>query len=288
VDCASLREKEQTTASMLRLQPLAHRRGLWSSSASAASKVVVRSLSSVGKKVNAPTTLYAVNAELFETFRKIIVKLQSDGASVDVQGIKNNLNKSKDEMTLYERQVQLEELQHSDAVNRQAEIYSNLKHLGKGTSVKKVQRSMVVWYEALTKALEEELQLIKRGSLAPDRTRYAPYLFLLPVEQLAVLALDLTVSSILRKGNVGISTTNLTLDIGTMIETEVNLRKVKMSKDNLWAKRLLRDNPGETIKIYNKLKRILKDLDGWSWETKVGKHVVLSLSRLMCCNFYPG
>lgn len=101
--------------------------------------------------------------------------------------------------------------------------------------------------------------------------RYGPYLLLLPVEKIAVIALDTTISSILRSGNAGVPTTTLTAEIGGLIETEVNLRKLKNSKDasSNWAKRLLKDKPRESIQLYKKIKKITKEIEAWSWDIKV-------------------
>lgn len=226
-------------------------------------------------------TIYAINRKLFDTFQKILVKLQTENKSkenvIDLTSIKTNHSKPKQEMTLYERQLQIEEEQRSAALNRQAEMFANLKQLGKGTSVKRVQRNLVNWYEPLTVALADELRMIESGISGEDRSRYGPYLLLLPVEQIAVLALDTTVSAILRSGNAGVPTTGLTLEIGNLIETEVNLRKVKLSKEHStqWAKRLLKDKPRESIQLYRKLKKIMKEIEGWSWDTKVKIGAVL-------------
>jgi DNA-directed RNA polymerase len=219
-------------------------------------------------------TIYAINKQLFDTFQKILVKLQSENKNketVDVSSIKTNHAKPKEAMTLYERQLQIEEEQRSAALSRQAEMFANLKQLGKGTSVKRVQRNLVNWYEPLQAALNEEIRLIESGVSGEDRSKYGPYLLLLPVHQIAILALDTTVSAILRSGNAGVPTTSLTLEIGNLIETEVNLAKVKMSKEHSaqWAKRLLKDKPRESIQLYRKLKKIMKDIEGWSWDTKV-------------------
>jgi hypothetical protein len=96
-------------------------------------------------------------------------------------------------------------------------------------------------------------------------------LLLLPVEKLAVIALDTTVAAILRTGNTGVTTLNLTIEIGNLIETEVNLRKIRMSKDSStqWARRMIKDKPQESLQLYTRMKKVLKDIDGWTWDMKV-------------------
>jgi DNA-directed RNA polymerase len=94
------------------------------------------------------------------------------------------------------------------------------------------------------------------------------------VDKVAVIALDTTISAVLRNGNAGVATTTLTSEIGTLIETEVNLRKLKSSNEasSLWAKRLLKDKPREAIQLYKRIKKIVKEIESWSWDVKVIFH----------------
>lgn len=89
-------------------------------------------------------------------------------------------------------------------------------------------------------------------------------------------------AAILRTGNTGVTTLNLTIEIGNLIETEVNLRKIRMSKDSStqWARRMIKDKPQESLQLYNRIKKVLKDLDGWTWDMKVQFFYSLNISLI--------
>lgn len=70
---------------------------------------------------------------------------------------------------LYHRQIALEERQRTRAELEHREIVSNLKMIGRGTSIKNIQRNILSWYEPLTKQLVKERQLVLTGVKSEDR-----------------------------------------------------------------------------------------------------------------------
>lgn len=112
-------------------------------------------------------TINAINQDLFKTFKNILMTMHNDNHP---QLGKSSNSKQPRPLTIYDRQIEIEEKQHSAAVNGQAEMITSLRQLGKGTSVKRVQRSLVKWYEPLTAALAEEIELVENSVPGGDRT----------------------------------------------------------------------------------------------------------------------
>lgn len=71
--------------------------------------------------------------------------------------------------SLYQRQIALEERQRTRAEIEHREQISQLKMIGRGTSIKSIQRNILSWYEPLTKVLIQERQDILQGVKAEDR-----------------------------------------------------------------------------------------------------------------------
>lgn len=91
------------------------------------------------------------------------------------------------------------------------------------------------------------------------------------MDKLAVLTLDATLAAVMKSGNNGISTSSIAMEIGSLVETEVNLRKIKDSKEpsSFWVRRLLREKPQETLQLYHKIRKVLRDIDLWTPDVKV-------------------
>lgn len=117
-------------------------------------------------------TINAINHDLFNTFKSILINMHNeDNNNAAINAARGGVSyKPNHPQTLIERQIEIEEQQHSAAVNEQAEMISSLRQLGKGTSVKRVQRSLVKWYEPLTAALTEEIEMIEKSVPGGDRT----------------------------------------------------------------------------------------------------------------------
>lgn len=87
--------------------------------------------------------------------------------------------------------------------------------------------------------------------------------------KLAVLTLELVMSSVIRCDNAGAPLMKLMLDIGNAIEAEYKITVLKKSKNDslAWAKKLL--SSGNSLKTYVRIKRTLHDDEEWPVELKV-------------------
>jgi hypothetical protein len=93
-----------------------------------------------------------------------------------------------------------------------------------------------------------------------------------------MLTLDAVVSIFLGKGNAPLTTVTIMHEIGSLVETEINVRNIKSTKDPAltWIQRLLKEKPKESVRSYQKIKRLIRDLDSWDHDMKV----YLSLIRI--------
>ena len=97
--------------------------------------------------------------------------------------------------------------------------------------------------------------------------------------KLAVLTLEMVMSSVIRCENAGAPLMKLMLDIGNAIEAEYKISILKKTKiDSLaWAKKLL--SSGNSLKTYVKIKRTLHDEEEWPIDLKVCHRVQILGSR---------
>lgn len=91
---------------------------------------------------------------------------------------KNEVNTEEEEVSeiaktphelLNERQEIIEREQISEAVQKYTTTYNNLTRIGKGTSMKHVQRILLGWYDPLVDDLTNEIAEIRSGSFSKDR-----------------------------------------------------------------------------------------------------------------------
>ena len=130
---------------------------------------------SIQQESSKPSTINAINHELFNTFKNILSNMHNNeaaGSALNTPMVNPSFSQIKPNrpLTMVERQIEIEEKQHSAAVTEQAEMISSLRQLGRGTSLKRVQRNLVKWYEPLTEALQEEIRLIETNAPGGDRT----------------------------------------------------------------------------------------------------------------------
>lgn len=85
-----------------------------------------------------------IKAELVKTFKTLLDTRKSP---------KNTTRYSE----MYQRQLALEEEQFDLAVQDYVDIQSGLMAMGRGTSLKSVQKTMVSWYEPLCALIEKEV-----------------------------------------------------------------------------------------------------------------------------------
>jgi hypothetical protein len=86
-----------------------------------------------------------------------------------------------------------------------------------------------------------------------------------------MIGLDATVSAIMRSGNAGVATVSLTTEIGNLIETEVNMNRLRGCNDpaSMFLKKIIEERPREFSTLQKRTRRIATDNDGWSEEIKV-------------------
>jgi len=173
---------------------------------------------------------------------------------------------------LYVRQIRIEEEQMQEAVQSYTKTLNQMLEMGRGTGLKYIQRILLKWYEPFTQVLVKEIGMIKSKTHAQDRQIYGPLLLLLPVEKLVVLTINTTLNTILKTGNIGVNIGNLARRIGDLVEIEVNVIKMKMSKKDLppWSKNLLSDAfvPSKSTSTLGKKVRELVDQEAWSQKLK--------------------
>jgi len=180
---------------------------------------------------------------------------------------------------LYYRQIHIEEEQMQDAVNTYTESLKTLMDMGRGTSLNYIQKILLEWYEPLSVALTEEIKHIQMKTPANDRSVYGPCLLLLPVEKLTVLTLNTVLNAILRSGNAGVNVNQCAMMVGNLLESEVNINKLKMGtgKTSLWQKDLIKEayaNTKHARAIGARIRMLLGD-EGWSSQLKVKVGAVL-------------
>lgn len=101
---------------------------------------------------------------------------------------------------------------------------------------------------------------------------YGPFLILFDSHKLAVLTLELIMSSVIRCGNSGVPLMKLMLELGNALESEYKVSILKGSKDNSlgWARKLLKaSSAGNSLRTFVKIKRSLNDNEEWPAELKV-------------------
>lgn len=85
-----------------------------------------------------------------------------------------------------------------------------------------------------------------------------------------MIGLDATISAIMRSGNAGVPTVSITTEIGNLIETEVNLNRLRGCNDptSMFLKKLIEERPREFNALQKRIRRIATDHEGWSDEIK--------------------
>eukprot|EP01041_Mallomonas_annulata_P008967 gene8967-18555_t len=180
---------------------------------------------------------------------------------------------------LYLRQITIEDQQHQQAVNEYTEGLQSLLKLGRGTGLKHFKGLLLSWFEPLTKEILREFDLIRNNVTGLDRERYGPCLLLLSAEKLSVITLNTIINMILKSGNGGVRVSQLANEIGSLVKTEINLMKHKLSKEDMprWQKNLL-DVKGDPKRYRALSKHVLKKYDE-DWETSINIKVGGALLR---------
>ena len=186
---------------------------------------------------------------------------------------------------LFLRQLKMEEEQLSEASNLHAEILQQLSKIGSSTGLKRIQIKILDWYEPFLKEVVNELYLIESKVPGPDRQHYGPCLLLLPPEKLSIITMNCTLNHVMKCGNSGINVSMLSRDIGSLIESEINVQKLQKTSDAMksWQKEILKKciKDGPKNKLFTK--RIHYLLGGEKWaadlETKVGAALLAMLVK---------
>ncbi|RYH29791.1 hypothetical protein EON65_07390 [archaeon] len=211
------------------------------------------------------------------TFRSMITKMHSHG------------HRPHPKSVLFKRQEAIELKIEEEAKYDRKELLVNLRRIGQSTSTQKVHHGLASWYEPLAQALKEEEEMIKKKIKGVDRQVYGPYLMLLPLDRVAIVALDVVVGQILRSDK-SVKIVTLLTEIGSALENELNLERLRAMKRNNKAamfamKKLeeLANNKKETGRVYKNVRKVLNDPEGWSpaIKTKIGGFLVETLVKTL-------
>lgn len=164
---------------------------------------------------------------------------------------------------LYERQLLLEDRQFLDAKSTTQNLFENLNKMGRGSSVKFVQKIMLNWYNPLLERIGEELENVVNSCSKIDITsQFLPAIILVGSDRAAVIALTAIINSILSHGNKGSNLSTLAREIAEQIQNDVRAEKQKGTKKYV---ALIKANskPGKLPK--HALKQMFKILDDSEW-----------------------
>lgn len=224
------------------------------------------------------TNAYSVMA----TFKRVLAEAK---AHPDKSVAHSNPEKT---LSLYERQIKIEMDQYLAASEERIQLIKNLQSVGQSTSTSNVKRNLVTWYQPMMDALLAEGQKIERRESGVDRSIYGPYLLTLPPSKVAVVTLDTVIGAILRNGNAGVKIAVLLSEIGSLLEIEYNMEKLRQLKnmEDTYAKQKLKElrnnkNKKEVRALYRSVKRIISDKEPWSLalKAKIGGFLLETLVR---------
>lgn len=229
------------------------------------------SIRSTGRQKSNPNmNLFTQRLELFNTIKHIPEKIKDlvEQANKNNDANTNFVDAANTHSGLFIRQLKIEEEQQFQAGLTYHEMLQQLMKTGQGTGLKMVQRILLKWYEPMCEAISAEIKLVQQGVPGMNRMEIGPALMLIPIEKIAVIALDLSLSMVLKRGNLNVLVTPLAVSIGNLIENEVNLLKLKHGTGNLnyWERVMIANavaNKKYSMKVNTKLRKIL-DVDEWS------------------------
>lgn len=188
------------------------------------------------------------------------------------------------------RQIAKEKMAISNQEQEMRDSWEGLRLIGRGNSIKRAQKKIAEWYFPVTEMLESEKNLINSKIPGEDRGNYGPYLILFDSHKLAVMTLEIVMSSVIRCENSGVPLMRLMLDIGNALENEYKISVLKGSKENSlgWARKLLKTSPGNSLRTYVRIKRSLNDSEEWPIDLKVKLGSVLLKSVIYSCKSDTG
>lgn len=212
-----------------------------------------------------------ISKDLVSTMKRIITEKTIE--RVQNPGL---VGRSMNYPELLQRQLFVEEERLSEAVSSYQETFRNLINMGRGTSMKSIQRTLLQWYEPLLNLITNEIADIEKCVSGEDRQSYGAYLLMLPPEKLAVITLDTALNGALRTGNVGEKLSRLAIAIADIIEAEVHIMRMKADSQSLpWWKRVQLENEGgkgkkvsSTRTINRNIRKIANEME-WSTSMKV-------------------
>jgi hypothetical protein len=79
-----------------------------------------------------------------------------------------NLEKNR-HTSLHQRQLDIENDQHTNALNEYKEIQEKLVHIGRGTGTAKIRNVLLQWYEPFMHEIKAEIALVEKGVTGIDR-----------------------------------------------------------------------------------------------------------------------
>ncbi|CAE7794948.1 RPOT3, partial [Symbiodinium sp. KB8] len=175
------------------------------------------------------------------------------------------------------RQVELETLALRNTIEEYREVFDSVIKMGKGSSLAPAQRLLVRWFKPLSEAIDEEHRKIWDRESSPDRSAYGPYLLLMPPEKLAVIAMHEVINTVLRQGGAA-RFLQVALAVGTQVQNEVNMMRLKKSDRGLWTRLRASASKGRLYALRRRMREVLSEVD---WPTaiqvKVGSVLINAL-----------
>lgn len=135
----------------------------------------------------------------------------------------------------WKRQVVLETRAVEAAAARYRRDLASAIQRGEGANMPVARRLLLRWFPPLVEAIREEQRLCYLRESQVDRSVYGPLLLLLEPEQLAVITMHCSLNAVMELADASAPNgfpgqtrvTRLALNIGRMIENQVNLEKLQ-------------------------------------------------------------
>lgn len=186
---------------------------------------------------------------------------------------------------LFLRQLKIEEEVLSEAANLHTEVLQQLSKIGSTTGLKRMQMKILDWYEPFLKEIVNEIYFVENNVPGFDRCAYGPCLLLLPPEKLAIITINCLLNLTVRGGNSGIQVVFLAREVGSLIESEINVQKLQKSSDALksWQRDVLKKcmKDGPRHRSFDKRIHFLLGGEKWSAdvEAKLGAALISMLIK---------
>lgn len=204
------------------------------------------------------------------------VNICSPTESVMAQSLKPTVHDEDGQTSqanLLARQLATEEDQHAHAVKEYVDSLAKLMRSGNASGFRHIQASILSWFEPLMKLIEAEQELVKMNIPGVGRQITGPIMLLLPIDKMCVITVNTALVHILRSSNSGVAVRVVALQIGQLLQLELNLLRATEGKKILskWQReqiKLARGNERRVLALARKMSRLVSE-DPWSTDVAV-------------------